>query len=381
MKLGSNIYNNIIDFLRKRFIEFFGLILITLFLFFIYSLIRYSPENSTLIFKTDEITSKHFLEIYVNATADFFLQSFGLISFLFAITLLSWSLNLILQKKIEKILNKILYSILYIIFGCLFLYTTFNNSFWLIDNGNSGFVGERFYNLIQRFSPLIEHNISKVTLLILALSFFILSIGINIKYFFSIFFNLLIFKNKIKKNKNEQENIPEQMQNYTKENVLKQQSFSFKSQSEKVSSEYKLPSINLLEKKQSQILKNQNSKIHSGDFIEKILLDFGIEGQVKKINNGPVVNLYEFEPAPGIKVSKIINLADDIARNTSSISARVSIIPGKNTLGIEIPNSKRENVILSEIFSSSNFGRREIKLPIALGKNISGLPVVNSESP
>ena len=74
-----------------------------------------------------------------------------------------------------------------------------------------------------------------------------------------------------------------------------------------------------------------------------------------------------------VKVSKIVNLADDIARNTSSISTRVATIPGKNTIGIEIPNLKRENVFLSEIISDEKFNKREIKLPIALGKSISGI--------
>ncbi len=105
-------------------------------------------------------------------------------------------------------------------------------------------------------------------------------------------------------------------------------------------------------------------------------MDFGIKGKIKKINNGPVVTLYEFEPAPGIKVARIINLSDDIARNTSSVSTRVSIIPGKNTVGIEIPNSKRDSVVLSEILSSENFNKKEIKLPIALGKSISGVPII-----
>ena len=110
--------------------------------------------------------------------------------------------------------------------------------------------------------------------------------------------------------------------------------------------------------------------------MEKILLDFGVEGKIKKINNGPVVSLYEFEPAPGIKVSKIINLADDLARNTSSTSARVSTMPGQNTVGIEIPNENRESVFLREIISDEKFIRKDIKLPIALGKSISGKPVI-----
>jgi len=88
-----------------------------------------------------------------------------------------------------------------------------------------------------------------------------------------------------------------------------------------------------------------------------------------------VVTLNEFEPAPGVKVSKIINLSEDIARNTSSESARISTIPGSSTVGIELPNLSRENVYLSEIVSSASFSKKNIKLPIALGKNISGEPI------
>ena len=128
--------------------------------------------------------------------------------------------------------------------------------------------------------------------------------------------------------------------------MYKQQSFSFQKVNEKKLGNYKLPSINLLAKKINVINKNTNSKLPSVDFIEKILLDFGIKGKIKKVSNGPVVSLYEFEPAPGVKVSKIVNLSDDIARNTSSVSARVSAIPGKNTIGIEIPNPKREGLVL-----------------------------------
>ena len=92
--------------------------------------------------------------------------------------------------------------------------------------------------------------------------------------------------------------------------------------------------------------------------MEQILLDFGIDGKIKKINNGPVVSLYEFEPAPGIKVSKIINLSDDLARNTSSTSARVSTIPGKNTIGIEILMKTEKVFFCEKLFLMKNFKKR-----------------------
>ena len=114
--------------------------------------------------------------------------------------------------------------------------------------------------------------------------------------------------------------------------------------------------------------------------LEKILLDFGVEGKINKISNGPVVTLNEFEPAPGVKVSKIINLSEDIARNTSSESARIATIPGSSSIGIELPKSSRENVYLSEIISSNEFPKKNIKLPVALGKNISGMPITGDLS-
>ena len=144
-----------------------------------------------------------------------------------------------------------------------------------------------------------------------------------------------------------------------------------------ITQKFKLPPIDALEKIPSKLsTKDINKNQPDADFMEKILLDFGIEGRIKQINNGPVVSLYEFEPAPGIKVSKIMNISDDLARNTSSTSARVSIIPGKNTVGIEIPNEGREGVFLREIISNENFQKKKLSLPIALGKSISGVPII-----
>ena len=161
-----------------------------------------------------------------------------------------------------------------------------------------------------------------------------------------------------------------------------QQSFSFEtdvsSQIEQVTTKtkYKLPDINYLEKNLSKPSSEGNKNRPDAEFMEKILLDFGINGKIKTINNGPVVSLYEFEPAPGVKVSKIINLSEDLARNTSSTSTRVSVIPGKNTVGIEIPNEEREGVSLREIISYDKFQKKDVRLPIALGKSISGMPIV-----
>ncbi|WP_428032944.1 DNA translocase FtsK [Ancylobacter sp.] len=110
--------------------------------------------------------------------------------------------------------------------------------------------------------------------------------------------------------------------------------------------------------------------------LEGVLDDFGVRGAIVNARPGPVVTLYELEPAPGIKSSRVIGLADDIARSMSAISARVAVIPGKNAIGIELPNPKRDKVLLREILAARDFGEAAHKLAIALGKTIGGEPVI-----
>ena len=116
MKLNKSIYSNTLDFFKRRFIELFGLLLVSLFFIFSYSLFNYSPENSTLIYKIDGPNTEIIFQKYLNIIADFFLQSFGLISFLIAISILSWGISLLINKKIQNLLSKIFYTILYINF-------------------------------------------------------------------------------------------------------------------------------------------------------------------------------------------------------------------------------------------------------------------------
>ncbi|MHB1206022.1 MAG: DNA translocase FtsK, partial [Rhodospirillaceae bacterium] len=109
--------------------------------------------------------------------------------------------------------------------------------------------------------------------------------------------------------------------------------------------------------------------------LESVLDDFGIKGQIVKVRPGPVVTLYELEPAPGTKTSRVIALADDIARSMSAVSVRIAVVPGRTVIGIELPNANRETVYLREMLSSDEFEKSEAKLSLALGKDIGGTPV------
>ena len=385
--MNTSIYISVTNFLKKRTLEFIGLCLISIGVLLSISFITYSPSDPSLIYGPEKIVIKNFFGIYGSIISDFLLQSFGLVSFLLLITIISWGFNLLIKKELNKILLKIFFIVLYLIFGCVLVYITYNQSFWLIDNGNSGFVGQNLYEMTYKFFPLVRSQYSILILIIFTTLFFILASGINLKSFPSLLVNFLSSLLKpsklFKKNEAVDSSLFENNFNYEEKiNNKPQQSFRFEGGEKERDKgnqiqNFKFPSVDLLEKNTSKnnisdLIKNRpDSK-----FMEQILLDFGIDGKIKKINNGPVVSLYEFEPAPGIKVSKIINLSDDLARNTSSTSARVSTIPGKNTIGIEIPNENRESVLLREIISNEKFQKKEIKLPIALGKSISGLPII-----
>jgi DNA segregation ATPase FtsK/SpoIIIE, S-DNA-T family len=110
--------------------------------------------------------------------------------------------------------------------------------------------------------------------------------------------------------------------------------------------------------------------------LESVLEDFGVKGKIVKVRPGPVVALYELEPAPGTKSSRVISLADDIARSMSAISVRVAVVPGRNVLGIELPNARRETVYLRELLASEAYERTAAKLTLVLGKDIGGAPVI-----
>jgi DNA segregation ATPase FtsK/SpoIIIE, S-DNA-T family len=114
----------------------------------------------------------------------------------------------------------------------------------------------------------------------------------------------------------------------------------------------------------------------NASFLEGVLKDFGVLGQIVKISPGPVVTLYELEPAPGTKSSRVIGLADDIARSMSAISVRVAVVPGRNVIGIEMPNAVRETVYLRELLMADAYEKTQQRLPLVLGKDIGGHPVI-----
>ena len=143
--------------------------------------------------------------------------------------------------------------------------------------------------------------------------------------------------------------------------------------------EYELPPLDLLatpphDPTAAQV--NDEALEENARLLESVLEDFGIRGEIVKVRPGPVVTLYELEPAPGTKTSRVISLADDIARSMSAVAVRIAVVPGRNAIGIELPNNHREMVHLQDLLACNEFEKSQSNLTLALGKDIGGAPVV-----
>jgi len=370
--------NLLLNFAIKRIAEIFGIIIFGSGLLLLISLLSYSPDDPNFIFP-DNTQIKNLLGFQGSFISDIFFQSVGLVSYLISLTFLITGINIFRTKEFFLFIENIFFVILYSIFGTLFLTHFYSDIFTFYINGNGGFVGNYLNQTFLNSLILLNENIFFYLLILFTIIIFLISINFSPRKFFKFikkYLNLFRNNNKIYTDKSEiiNEYIP---QDQIK--VLIQEDLPFIKSENKVENKVKfqLPSLELLKittkKEKANFNKNE---INDTEFLEKILMDFGVNGNIKKVSHGPVVTLNEFEPAAGVKVSKIINLSDDIARNTSSESARIATIPGSNTVGIELPNNSRENVYLSEILNDSDFKKKDIKLPIALGKNISGKPII-----
>ena len=371
--------NLLLNFTIRRLAEIFGvLVSLTGGMLFL-ALITYSPNDPNFIFP-ENTKIENLMGFQGSFISDLFFQSVGLMAYLIPFTLLITGVNILKTKDFFLIIENNFFTILYLISGTLFFIQYYSDTYSLYINGSSGFVGQYLSQTFLKSIILTNEGIFFYILILITIIFFLISINFNPKNFIEFIKKTFDFVNK-KNTKNytdKSEIINEYIPQDEIKNLIQEDLPFIKSENKSETKiKFKLPSIDLLKiptKKERESF--EKNEAHDPEFLEKILMDFGVSGNIKKVSHGPVVTLNEFEPAAGVKVSKIINLSDDIARNTSSESARIATIPGSNTVGIELPNNIRENVYLSEILSNADFKKKEVKLPIALGKNISGKPVV-----
>ena len=268
--MNSEILTKINNFIKNRLIELLGFLLIFVSFFLLASIVTYSPSDPNFIYSTESTEIKNIGGFYGSVISDFLLQSVGLISILFVVNLFYWGLKIIAEKRISNFITKIFFILIYITFGTTVLNSFYNDSFWLIDNGNGGFVGQAIRENIYYFSHFIENRYVIYILILLTIVFFILSLNIKtneiIKILLFPFMTIKKIINLFKKNKkndNVNTNISKanlEQQNYgenTSKEIQPILPFSNKKKERSADNIFKLPVINFLEKNSD--LKNKKS--------------------------------------------------------------------------------------------------------------------------
>jgi len=375
----KKIANLLLNFTIRRLAEIFGVLISLVGGVLLLTLITYSPNDPNFIFP-ENTEIENLMGFHGSFVSDLLFQSVGLMAYLIPFTFVITGINIFKTKDFFLIIENNFFTVLYLISGTLFLIHYYSDVYSIYINGTSGFVGQYLDQTFLKSLILIDESIFFYILILITTIFFLISINFTPKNFIKFIKKTFDFitKKNVRNYTDKSEIINEYIPQDEIKNLIQEDLPFIKSEDKSETKvKFKLPALDLLKiptKKERENFKKNET--HDPEFLEKILMDFGVSGNIKKVSHGPVVTLNEFEPAAGVKVSKIINLSDDIARNTSSESARIATIPGSNTVGIELPNDIRENVYLSEILSNPDFKKKEIKLPIALGKNISGKPVV-----
>lgn len=429
---------NMVLFLRRRAMEVTGLALLFVGLALAGSLLSYSPTDASFNMASDRPPT-NWLGMYGAVVADLSLQWVGLASIMPILATISWSWRLVAHRALKRFWMNFLSLILLIIFVSSFLGGLAPLSQWTLSFGLGGAAGDFFYSgcvgvmtMLPLRIPTWAVTLSLAVLSILAL---LMTLGMDLSEWRAIgrifmkgvgavhlsgkatkYFVRTVGTKAVRYGLDRREpmlgiNSETGVQN--NERVEQPLSIPLGSTSDgstdiettsriKVSDhklrqsrrakleeqpaldlladgDYQLPAMHLLfngETKQRFKAINEDALEQNARLLEKVLDDYGVRGKIKNVRPGPVVTLYELEPAPGTKTSRVIGLADDIARSMSARSVRIAVVPGLNAIGIELPNQDRETVFLRDLLSTPDYERSSFPLALALGKDIGGSPVM-----
>lgn len=299
--------------------------------------------------------------------SDLLLQFFGVSSALLVLVLITWSIVLWHKTEVSWYPARLVAIFASMVALSLFLGLL---GIEILPSGLGGAIGALYSNHISG----LESDVSILLIPISAL-LFMLATGFNKEDLMQ-----LVNRSKTEENVQQGDNIVMQARpqrkavNKTQDTLPKNQLLPIQN----ISSNFDLPTLDLLGQYANQAAQpmSQAELEQMSEDLLQVLSDFGVKGRILEINQGPVVTLFEFEPSAGTKSSRIIGLADDIARSLSAISTRIAVIPGRNALGIELPNKKREFFSLRDLVATKEYSHSGFSLPIILGKDLGGKPAV-----
>ncbi|HUX79392.1 MAG TPA: DNA translocase FtsK 4TM domain-containing protein [Alphaproteobacteria bacterium] len=371
------------SFFRSRLYEIVGLSFLLFSLTLSAALLSHTPTDPSWNLAADS-EIQNLLGSYGAIISDLFLQFIGPLSYVLAFFLLVMGAFLFTHPKgLSVFLRGVL-------FLCGFFLLLSGLSFW----GNGGALG---YILLKRLSEIpLPPLILSLVLLALGLPLLLFTGGLKFSHL-KVFFGFIqkrprklkaVKKNDcsqiVEEDKTEVREIPKdtglRLKNYIKSRPKNKDLSQPPSPKTFYGGEpYQLPPLELLYLPRNFTQKidyDEDSLRENAEALETVLNDYGIRGEIVGIKPGPVVTLYELEPAAGVKSSRVIALADDIARSMSAISARVAVVLGKNVIGIELPNKTRETVHLRDLLAHDEYEKSKAHLSLILGKDISGAPII-----
>jgi len=382
----SKVFFKLRDFLYRIFFGIMNLVLgvslMSVGALGLVAIISYSALDRSLNTISD-VPPENILGIPGSYASDILVQSFGVLSIIVPATFVIFGF----YKIIKKLKNPWI-KILLILVGLFFLSSLFEKLY-----GAGGVIGLLALNEIQaiinKISILVNVNLMENNIFIYV---FFSSIGVlsSLVITYGLLPSMSSNHNDYNmKAKEINEIIPEKTTKIKrdkrtifqpivkKEKKVNKINVKKDDEASDVTNGYVLPGLDLLseipsERKESRVTDKQINE--NKELLTTTLNDFGINGKIISVNPGPFITLYELEPAPGVKSSRVISLADDISRSMSSTSARIAVIPGKNSIGIELPNYSKETVYLREILESDIFVNKDSGIPLSLGKNIGGEP-------
>ena len=347
------------------------------------SLITYDTNDNSLFQYDSSITiNNNIFGISGAVISDLLIRTFGLASFVIPLVLGYWAFSLISKKNSINFLSISAFPFLVLV-SSVICSLVFPRDYLFFNNQSSGFVGTGIVEIINHLTNDVIFENLKIIMILTFVILFVTTFNITIKNlrtfssfiisFINLIVALLLYIFRIRKSLN--------LSVLFKKNdtVLLQKKRKGKIFKQPIIDNYNFPSFDLLEKPTNpDNNKHSNSRDIQRDTImlTNILKDFNINGDITAVKKGPIVTLYELTPAPGTKNSSVIGLSADIARSMSAMSTRISAIPGRDAIGIEIPNKETQTVFLRELIDNHEFTNTKLSLPLVLGKDILGTPVI-----
>jgi S-DNA-T family DNA segregation ATPase FtsK/SpoIIIE len=382
---------------NKRAREIKGAIYLALGLFLLLCLVSYHPQDPSFThFVAGDQSTHNLTGKFGSHTADSLIRMFGASSFLLPLILFVCSFKYFLRPDFAMNTHRVLGFLFFLLSSAALMALLVSGSITVygesLKNGTGGLLGVSTVRLLRVYFNTAGTYIILFLIFVVSLTFMvkfsIVSATGKVSQFTAELFSLgknrfLSFfrfvRNSTKIEKEPEPVIPAEEPPVIRKlppKKIEQTNFDFSKT--KTDDKFQLPPITLLEEVQQKDARiKRDALVTNSRILEKKLSDFGVEGRVVEVLPGPVITMYELEPAPGVKINKIVNLSDDLALALMAQSIRIlAPIPGKSVIGIEIPNLKRESVFLKEVIDNTSFSESSFRLPIALGVNFVGTPVI-----